>query len=523
MKVHTTAFKEQIKEMGRELDSIITFGDTVLGAEELNAVTPSFQGAILKSVMKQLDIDSNVEIPVGTTLNYKFGVKVDGQYEYLDFGNYVVKDVERQEDTLSYKITCYDKMLYSMVDYLTMNITYPITITNYIDAICTFLGLSFANKNDIFANYNKEIPYELYLDDEGNSLGYTFRDVFDELAQVTASTICINENDEVEIRYINDTEDTIDEEFLKDVNINFKEKFGEINTIVLSRSADSDNIYYPETLPSNPCEIKISDNQIMNRNDRVDFLPDIYDKLNGLQFYINDFVSTGICYYDLCDRYFVKIGNNTYPCIMFNDEVLVTQGLKENIYTDMPEQSITDYTKADKTDRRVNQVYIIADKQQKRIDSVVQTQEDLSGEIVDLGTKYSQTQEDFRFQISGLEETINSNNQNLQDEINGINSSLTNGVETLKNSLVTININGIQVSTNTSKISSIMQNNKFSIQDNIGTDLIFVGYDESEGRSKAEMDNLTVKNYFTAGYHRQEKFELDGEKRTGWFHVGGDI
>ena len=34
------------------------------------------------------------------------------------------------------------------------------------------------------------------------------------------------------------------------------------------------------------------------------------------------------------------------------------------------------------------------------------------------------------------------------------------------------------------------------------------------------MDNLTVDNYFTAGYHRTEKFEVDGEKRTGFFYVG---
>ena len=226
MKAHTNNFKEQIKLIGKEIDSKITFGDTVLGKSELNAVTPSFQSSILKSAMKQLDIDSNVLIPPGMVLNYQFGVKVNGEYEYLDFGNYIVKDVEKQEDTGSYKITCYDKMLFSMKDYAKMPITYPITIKDYINSMCNFLGLSFANRNNTFVNYNKEIPYELYLDSEGNSLGYTFRDVFDELAQVTASTICINDNDEVEIRYINDTGDTIDEEYLKDVNVNFGEKYG---------------------------------------------------------------------------------------------------------------------------------------------------------------------------------------------------------------------------------------------------------------------------------------------------------
>ena len=376
MKTHTTGFKENISLFGKEIDSKITYelnGETIeLGTEDLNSVTPHYEGAILKSVMKQLDIDSNVEIPLETILTYEFGVKVGNSYEYISFGNYVVYNTEKQEDTNSYKITCYDKMLYSMKSYENMNITYPITIRDYINAICTHLGLDFKNKNETFANYDKEIPNELYLDENGDDLGYTFRDVLDELAQVTASTICINENDdELEIRYISNTNDTIDEEYLKDINVNFGEKFGPVNTIVLSRSAGTDNIYYPSVLPQNPYELKISDNQIMNGNDRADYMPDIYNKLNGLEYYINDFSSPGIAYYNLCDRYNVKISNNTYSCVIFNDELNVTQGLEENIYTEMPEQTETDYTKADKTDRKLNQTNLIVNKQEQTIQSMI--------------------------------------------------------------------------------------------------------------------------------------------------------
>lgn len=423
MKVHTTAFKEQIKEMGRELDSIITFGDTVLGNEQLNAVTPSFQGGILKSVMKQLDIDSNVPIPVGTILNYKFGVKVNGEYEYLNFGNYVVKDIEKQEDTMSYKITCYDKLLFSMKDYSKMPITYPITIRSYISALCSFLGIRFANDNDTFVNYNKTIPNELYLDTNGNSLGYTFRDVFDELAQVTASTICLNENDEVEIRYINDTGDIVDEQFLKNVNVNFGEKYGPINTIVLSRSGGSDKVYksFPENLPDvQKNSIEIANNQIMNFNDRSDYLPEILRQLNGLEYYLNDFSSTGITYYDICDRYGVQVGDTIYSCVMFNDEILVTQGLEENVFTEIPEQTETDYTKADKTDRRINQTYLIVDKQNQKIESVI-TQTDIQNEKI---AKVTQTVEELNSKISDIADITTSGEDNdAQVELSNINKS----------------------------------------------------------------------------------------------------
>ena len=48
MKTHSNNFKEQIKQLGREIDSKVTYelnGETIeLGAEELNSITPSFKG-----------------------------------------------------------------------------------------------------------------------------------------------------------------------------------------------------------------------------------------------------------------------------------------------------------------------------------------------------------------------------------------------------------------------------------------------------------------------------------------------
>ena len=418
MKTHTNNFKEQIKKFGRQIDSRITFGNTVLGKNDLNAVTPSYQGAILKSVMKQLDIDSNVSIPIGTILKYEFGLKVNGEYEYINYGNYVVYSIEKQEDTNSYKIVCYDKLLYSMLDYVKLPITYPISIRDYINAISTALGLKFANKSGTFANYNKQIQSDLY-----DGLGYTFRDVLDELAQVTASTICLNNNDELEIRYINETGDTIDEEFLKDVNVSFGEKYGKINSIVLSRSGETDNVYLRDetsVAQNGLCELKIIDNQIMNFNNRDEFLPDILGKINGLEFYINDFLSTGIVYYDLCDRYSVKIGNNTYSCVMFNDEVLVTQGLEENVYTEKPQETETDYTKADKTDRKINQTYLIVDKQNQQIEAVVSQTDEQNQKIA----KVTQTVDELNSKISDIADiTISGEDTDAQVELDNINES----------------------------------------------------------------------------------------------------
>lgn len=535
MKTHTSSFKNAIKEYGRELDTIITYElneDTIeLGIEELNSVVPSFEGSILKSVMKQLILDSNVEIPVGTDLQLHFGVKIRedevedyrDNYDYINFGHYLVKEVVKKEDTDSYEIKCYDKLLYSMQEYEMLDITYPITIRNYINAIANKLGLVFKNTNDTFVNYDKEIKEELFFgketvlvepeneEDEPTEetvyvpLGFTYRDILDQLAQVTASTICVNEqDDELEIRYINDTEDTINEEYLKEDNVNFGEIFGPVNSIVLSRSGESDNVYLQdeESVEENGLhEMKIVDNQIMNFDDRNEYLTEILEQLNGLEYYTNDFTSTGILYYDLCDAYSVSRNNETYNCIMFNDEILITQGLEEIIHTTIPDTSETDYTKADKVDQKINKAMLVVNKQENTINALVQ---------------------DVQSQGDGLNSLTNIVEQNItstETTINTIQQQLDNGVQSVKNSLVTIDINGIHVATNLSEIETLMTNDKFVIKSG-DTTLAYFGYDSDIGSTKAEMDNLTVTNYFITGYHRIEKFDIDNEQRTGVFYIG---
>ena len=377
MKTHTSDYKNGINKLGRQLKSKVVYtanGNSIeLSNDKLNSITMSCETELLKSVMKYIEIDSNENIPVDTILSYELGLKVNGSYEYLNYGNYIVKEVENKEDTNSYLIKAYDKMLYAMKEYEAIGVEYPITIRDYLTALCNKLGLTFANESDEFPNYDKEIPNELYLSNEGTSLGYTFRDVLDELSQVTASNICINANDELELKYVNDTEDTIDETYLKDVNVKFGKTFGPVNTIVLSRAGGSDSIYDSDDESVETygrCEIKIQENQIMNFNDRDTYIPAILEQLDGLEFSICDYESTGITYYDICDKYSISIGNETYSCLMLNDTIEVSQGLSESIYVKEPEETNTDYTKSDKTDNKINQTYIIANKQEGQIEAL---------------------------------------------------------------------------------------------------------------------------------------------------------
>lgn len=432
MKNVSEKFIKEITSYGRMLDTIITYTingkEYFLDSDTLFSVTPHFEGNILKSVMKQLDIESSVAIPKDTVINVKFGVQVDLSltvaevhamkvnrlneipvnllssslkgFEYIDLGNYIVsKDAEYNADTMSYSHTSYDKMLSSMKDYEDMKITFPIKVKDYIKKLCDYIGLTFASYNDNFANCDKELTADYYT-----GYDYTFRDVLDELAQVTASTICINSNDELEIRYIpKKSAIELNEDYFKDTNVTFDNLYGPINSIVLSRSGESDNIYLQdeESIENNGlCELKIIDNQIMNYNDRSDYLPAILEKLNGLTYCTNNFDSRGICFLDLCDRYTANVHGKLYDCVLFNDEIKITQGLEETIYTEMPTETKTDYTKADKTDQKINKAYIIMDKVNKKLESVISEVDETSKKV----TKIEQTVDSISQKVSDIED-----------------------------------------------------------------------------------------------------------------------
>ena len=400
MKQHSKEFEKEITLLGKQQVVQITYGDVVLTSEDINSATPSYEANLLKSVMKSLVLDSNKDIPLRTEINFKYGLFVNGEYEYLDYGTYIVYSSERKEDTRSYEIKCYDKMLWSMKDYEKLDVTYPCTIVKFINTLCKKLGYTLGTTD--FANKDRQLK-----DDVFDGINYTFRDVLDDLAEATASTIYVKDSTLIlgqpnDKDIVLDTENnltiiteesqeisvegtsygetqtanaTFEENSFKDINVNFGAKYGPINSIVLSRSAGSDNVFLQDedSIKTNGlCELKISDNQIMNQNDRSDYLQEILSTLDGLTYYINDYTSTGIMYLDLLDVYSVKIGDHVYDkCIMLNDEQNITQGLEEYIETNEPEQSETDYKKADKTDQKLNQTTLIVDKQAQQIQGVI--------------------------------------------------------------------------------------------------------------------------------------------------------
>lgn len=384
MKNVTDIFKDNIKQYGRELYCKITTKSGVnIYKEDINSIRPSFNTGLFKSVMCALEIDSNIEIKEGTRFDAVIGVKFNNTtYQTITYKNYKVYKCEIQEDTESYKIIAYDRMLDSMKDF-DLDITERLTVRQYLIRIFNKLKWPVNGIPTVLLNSSKYIEPRIH-----SEIGYTYRDVLDEISTVIGAFICIID-DVPKVKYITETFEKINEEYLSQDDVTIGKKYF-INSLVFSRAEESDNIFRSDKdsiLEDGLHEFRISDNQILSTLERDTFIDELWNYLKKLEFYIFDIKSTGIMWFDVADRFTLEAHEHQYSAVLLNDEITIDQDIEETLYTDEPEETETDYKCADSTDKRINQAYILVDKQNQKI-------EQLTNKNTEFETKQSLQQQD---------------------------------------------------------------------------------------------------------------------------------
>ena len=388
MRSHSNYYKTKISTPGKMLNNKITYivnNETkILNDNNLFGVSLNTETNLFKTVMKELEFQTKNAIPKNTLINFQNGVKLqsDVDYEYIDFGNFIVNSYEWIAEENNFNQIAYDSMIKTMIDYDNTNITYPITIREYINIIATKCGLVFANSNDEFVNYNRIIEHEYFQNGE-----YTFRDVLDYLCELIGGWLVINENNEIEVKYPSETNETFSKDFLNNMNITFEKKYGPINYVVLSRALNTDNIVKQDEnsiLMNGLNEIRIADNPFLEDVDRDDYINEIFNKINGLEFYIMDVSSTGILFLETGDLFNFNVGNNSYSiksgviksgiskmiknqsgnykCLYMNSRIAFTQGVEENMFTEEPQTAELDYKLSSPSDKAIKDAVIMTNK-----------------------------------------------------------------------------------------------------------------------------------------------------------------
>lgn len=364
MIAHTSEFKQEIAKLGRQIDVYLLLdrnptirtqnnydiltenGDTFItemdqtpgsqasnpfyiGSEYIYSVEIIRNSSLLKTFMEQCNIELKGNINVGSVFSINLGVLVNDNYEYLDYGKFIVYSKEYNMENETWRYVCYNHMLLAMKKYIRLNVSYPITVKNYITAIANKIGLPFTQNT--FINSDKLITKDFFA-----NKNVTYRDILDKLAEITAGTITAS-NYGVAIRYPQETNDIIDETYLKDINVNFGEEFGHINQI---EAVDRENnLSYAVKDDTSIQEygvnkITITDNPFIFNGEENEICGNILNTLKDISYSINDFTTTGVCYYKILDLFNVSVKGTTYKCLLLNNEIKIQQGIEESIYTE---------------------------------------------------------------------------------------------------------------------------------------------------------------------------------------------
>ena len=378
MKVISNDFREALRGI-REIDTQITYNnngiDTIIENETIKSVNPLFKVDLFRTVCKSVQIESQQNIPLRTWINLKIGILVNEEYEYIDFGKYYIIDSTFEADTNTYLITAYDKMIESMINYdeNPLDIIYPISVKQMIIKICEKLNWNY--NLETFINDDKLIKKDLF-----SGLGLTYRDILDNLSEVIVGNLLFDNNDNLVVKYIDknnpttwDEKQVINEEDLKNVNVDIKTKYGKINTLIIS----SNNVVlnnatdYTSVEQNGKTEIKIDDNLILIF-DNEEFIEEMFDYVNGLEYYLYDFDTIGLLFLEPLDKFAVKINDIYYPTICLNDDIKITSGLIETLYVEEPEINVHEYIVNDKETSKLNQTAIKIDKQNQEIEAISQ-------------------------------------------------------------------------------------------------------------------------------------------------------
>lgn len=365
--------------------------------------------------------DKRENIDNATTINIQIGVRTSefDDYEYLDWGEFVVYDKEEKIDTHSLKLHLYDHMIDSHIKYVEnpLNLDYStgnVTVLDLLKAICSKFGWTL--KTEEFANANKIISEDKYA--ELND--FTYRDILDEIAAVAGGFIKII-NTDLYVAYPTDTGETIDENDLEKLTIG--KKIGAYNTMVLGRSPQEDNIYYPSSPPTTGrVSIRIDNNQIMDKN-RTDYIEEIYNHINGLSYYVFDYKSFGFGYYEFGDIVTLKdLHENEYKTILFNITVEITSGIKEKANTKEPKYSETKYQYATSIEKRVTNTEIITNKQEGKIQEIIEEQQGATSRMNYMESTIDETTRT----ISDYKKETDNQLAEFRESLEGLNINLKN-------------------------------------------------------------------------------------------------
>lgn len=235
----SSEFKTAMQNPDKRVKGYIVLEDgTEIRPEgDLQQFTIESAGKLLKTAMSKLNLTllTKYESLVGTTVDVFYGVYTENEeYEYIQLGKFEVTKAEYIEDQGITRLEGYDNMLKFHKEYTSVT-DFPTTLYEFLQAVCSGAGVVL--KNETIYNGELSVPEEYYAEIPD----FTFRDVLEDICEVSASSARITPDGQLELVQIGDT----GEELTYDNLLKYKigDKWGEVNSVVLAREPQEDNVF----------------------------------------------------------------------------------------------------------------------------------------------------------------------------------------------------------------------------------------------------------------------------------------
>lgn len=381
------SFIENIQKNGRQINvkvTILGITPIVLESDKVFKLDRLFEADFFRSSMTQIDGELKGRYDLtDKTIKVELGVSFGGSvYEYINFGEFIVKEHERivgntpEFDKTVFK--AFDKMIlfHKPYDVVELGITYPISVYNLLNSLATSVGLVLDNVSIV--NGGLMVDEDKWTDVES----VTYRNVLDEIAQVSGSTIIISGN-KLKAKYVGSSLIDLYEENLRKIKI--EEKYGGINIFNLTREPQHDNYVYPsdwETIPvEDRVELVFINNQIMDKSRSV-FAPDLFNSVNGLEFYPFDADTTGLAFLEPMDAINVIDMNEVdHLSYVMHSRLVISSGLKETLKAVVPMYAKKEYVLVTDVKKERSRTEFLVDKLNGQISGVVSDVVDLEGQV----------------------------------------------------------------------------------------------------------------------------------------------
>ena len=357
----------------------------------------SFNGHLFKTIMKQVEITvKNANEIKDKDINFQYGLFINNKFEYVDLGNYFIKDVEDSKKKDEITVTGYDRMIRFMKTFKQseLQLKYPCKMLKLVQKMCEVCGVELYSTD--FYNADLDVEEDFFTAQE-----LTYRDVLEKIAQATLTTAFIEDNKLNLYKVSDDTIEKIDKSYLTDLTI--KEKFGPVNVLVLGRGDVEDNIEETDkkSIEQNGrYEIRFDENEFIEFQ-REQVIKGMFEQIKELEYYAFEASDVGVMWLKPCSC--IQLGdkeNNFYKSYYLKANITINTGISSDIEAGLPETTNTEYKVTTKEEKKTLKVERLAKKNEGLIQDLVQENSEQSQKL----TKVEQTVDSISQKVSDIED-----------------------------------------------------------------------------------------------------------------------